>query len=218
MLNSWTSYTYLGGNDPVSREEYDRLRVVPAAEYQQLRQAERRSRWRGFLAEQEVLSWRLALVPVAGLALVGLSFLPRNALPADWDVWPVLVFFIPLLLGLRYLASWCASALSFSGMLEARDCHYRVAREVASESAGYEDYCRKHRARLGKPVLFSGDARLALLLALAGLLVVPIPATAPAALILGVVGIAKNRRYAKLAVVLAAIELTVVPWLVFGDH
>ena len=204
----WTRYSFEGDKDPVSEAKYAELVRIGENEWPRTMATLRSERWAAFRRAQ-VGGWLKWGGPAAaGIALLVAS---RAAFP-EFNVWAEAVSMAGAVLVMWVFARSLAltySAISHWGALGSECNHLTRAHELARRAGSYGAYRESHLQELAVPRLTSGDSRLALVLALLGLLVVPIPICAPIAIVLGVLGLRKRKRYSMAAIMLGAVELAV---------
>lgn len=204
----WTRYSFEGDRVPVSEAKYAELVRIAENEWPRTMATLRSERWTAFRRAQ-IGGWLKWGGPAAaGLALIVAS---RAAFP-EFNVWAEAVSLAGVVLVMWGFARGIAltySAISHWDALGS-ECHYLTrAHELARTAGGYGAYRESHVRELAVPKLTSGDSRLALVIALLGLLVVSIPICAPIAIVLGAIGLRKRKRYSMAAIVLGVVELAV---------
>lgn len=203
---SWTRYTFEGGKTPVSEVKYQQLVQLSEREFPSAMAEMRRARWARFReAHVGKTIWWWGPV-VAGVAL----FIIRAQCFPTFNAWAegmTLAGGLMIFWTLYRSISLGFSAASHNEALSAECHHLERAHALARVASGYEDYRAKHAAELAGATYLSHDSRLAVLIAVLGLLVVTIPICAPVAILLGYLGLRKRKRYSMAAIVLGVVEL-----------
>lgn len=202
----WTSYSFDGDGAPVSETKYAELRRLSPAALDASLAALRRDRWSQFRQAQMSDAKRLKLMTLLGIGLLVAGAAITSAFPLG----AMLVQLPGVFVYLGCMTTWVTIGASASTCAEAigAECHFlRHVHQLASKASSYSEYYSTHHAELTQKRLVSSDARLALVIACFGFLIIPIPLVGPLAIILGHLGRRKRARFATLAMALGYVEV-----------